>query len=190
MKNHSKAFRERPGCWRVLQCLASLFHQDWWNSTSFANYYRTWNIVVHDWLYYYGYRDFLWVRTDTPESHFWNACRVLITLTMNLCWTPQLSGSKLRSVATLSVFAVSALVHEYAFTMGFGFFYPVMFCTFAGIGGKNARKPVSEHTKLNYENCNHLSQCISKLLQTVMQSLIYRAGLKCLHIFLYLSSGV
>lgn len=36
-------------------------HQDWWNSTSFANYYRTWNVVVHDWLYYYVYRDFLWV---------------------------------------------------------------------------------------------------------------------------------
>lgn len=35
--------------------------QDWWNSTSFANYYRTWNVVVHDWLYYYVYRDFLWV---------------------------------------------------------------------------------------------------------------------------------
>lgn len=35
--------------------------QDWWNSTSFTNYYRTWNVVVHDWLFYYGYRDFLWV---------------------------------------------------------------------------------------------------------------------------------
>lgn len=35
--------------------------QDWWNSTSYANYYRTWNVVVHDWLYYYVYRDFLWV---------------------------------------------------------------------------------------------------------------------------------
>lgn len=35
--------------------------QDWWNSTSFANYYRTWNVVVHDWLYYYVYCDFLWV---------------------------------------------------------------------------------------------------------------------------------
>ncbi|TRY98906.1 hypothetical protein DNTS_032001, partial [Danionella cerebrum] len=83
----------------------SRFAQDWWNSTSFANYYRTWNIVVHDWLYYYGYRDLL-----------------------------RLCGARFRSVATLSVFAVSALVHEYAFTMGFGFFYPVMFCTFAGIG--------------------------------------------------------
>ncbi|KAI2663950.1 Sterol O-acyltransferase 1 [Labeo rohita] len=91
---------------KILACLFYLyFILDWWNSTSFANYYRTWNIVVHDWLYYYCYRDFL-----------------------------RLTGHKLRSVATLSVFAVSAFVHEYTFTMGFGFFYPVMFCTFAGIG--------------------------------------------------------
>ncbi|XP_056093571.1 sterol O-acyltransferase 2 [Rhinichthys klamathensis goyatoka] len=97
-------------CWlnafaEMLRFADRMFYKDWWNSTSFANYYRTWNIVVHDWLYYYGYRDFI-----------------------------RLSGYKLRSMATLSVFAVSALVHEYAFTMGFGFFYPVMFCTFAGIG--------------------------------------------------------
>jgi sterol O-acyltransferase len=36
----------------------------------------------------------------------------------------------------LSVFLVSAVVHEYAFTMGFGFFYPVMFCLFAVFGGE------------------------------------------------------
>ncbi|XP_053088046.1 sterol O-acyltransferase 2 isoform X2 [Pangasianodon hypophthalmus] len=97
-------------CWlnafaEMLRFADRMFYKDWWNSTSFANYYRTWNIVVHDWLYYYAYRDFLW-----------------------------LSGHRLRSVATLSVFAVSAFVHEYAFTMGFGFFYPVMFCLFAVIG--------------------------------------------------------
>ncbi|KAI4884898.1 hypothetical protein NFI96_031679, partial [Prochilodus magdalenae] len=98
-------------CWlnafaEMLRFADRMFYKDWWNSTSFANYYRTWNIVVHDWLYYYAYRDFLW-----------------------------LSGHRFRSVATLSVFAVSAVVHEYAFTMGFGFFYPVMFCLFAVIGG-------------------------------------------------------
>ncbi|KAK7145350.1 hypothetical protein R3I94_011448 [Phoxinus phoxinus] len=97
-------------CWlnafaEMLRFADRMFYKDWWNSTSFANYYRTWNIVVHDWLYYYGYRDFI-----------------------------RLSGHNLRSMATLCVFAVSALVHEYVFTMGFGFFYPVMFCTFAGIG--------------------------------------------------------
>lgn len=45
--------------------------QDWWNSTSFANYYRTWNVVVHDWLYYYGYRDFLWVSRLPEHDKNW-----------------------------------------------------------------------------------------------------------------------
>uniref|UniRef100_A0A4W5PFG6 O-acyltransferase n=1 Tax=Hucho hucho TaxID=62062 RepID=A0A4W5PFG6_9TELE len=97
-------------CWlnafaEMLRFADRMFYKDWWNSTSFANYYRTWNVVVHDWLYYYGYRDFLW-----------------------------LSRRKFRTAAMLSVFAVSALVHEYVFTLGFGFFYPVMFCLFAFFG--------------------------------------------------------
>ncbi|KAJ8400764.1 hypothetical protein AAFF_G00391180 [Aldrovandia affinis] len=97
-------------CWlnafAEMLCFADrMFYKDWWNSTSFANYYRTWNVVVHDWLYYYGYRDFLW-----------------------------LSRRRFRSAAMLSVFIVSAAVHEYVFTMCFGFFYPVMFCLFAVIG--------------------------------------------------------
>ncbi|XP_048110223.1 sterol O-acyltransferase 2 isoform X2 [Alosa alosa] len=97
-------------CWlntfaELMRFADRMFYQDWWNSTSFANYYRTWNIVVHDWLYYYGYRDFL-----------------------------VLSKRKFRSAAMLGVFAVSGLVHEYALTMLLGFFYPVMFCTFAGFG--------------------------------------------------------
>lgn len=41
--------------------------QDWWNSTSFSNYYRTWNVVVHDWLYSYVYQDGLWVRAQLPQ---------------------------------------------------------------------------------------------------------------------------
>ena len=34
-----------------------LCRQDWWNSSTFANYYRTWNVVVHDWLYCYVYKE-------------------------------------------------------------------------------------------------------------------------------------
>ncbi len=34
-----------------------MFYKDWWNSTSFAGYYRTWNAIVHEWLYAYVYRD-------------------------------------------------------------------------------------------------------------------------------------
>ncbi|XP_007548828.1 sterol O-acyltransferase 2 [Poecilia formosa] len=97
-------------CWlnlfgELLRFADRMFYKDWWNSTSFANYYRTWNVVVHDWLYYYGYRDFLW-----------------------------LSNRRFRTAAMLSVFIVSAVVHEYALAMGFGFFYPVMFCLFAVFG--------------------------------------------------------
>lgn len=50
--------------WCVCVCIVLylyFFPQDWWNSTSYSNYYRTWNVVVHDWLYYYAYKDFLWV---------------------------------------------------------------------------------------------------------------------------------
>ncbi|XP_053723891.1 sterol O-acyltransferase 2 [Synchiropus splendidus] len=97
-------------CWlnlfaELLRFADRMFYKDWWNSTSFANYYRTWNVVVHDWLYYYGYRDFLW-----------------------------LSGRRFRAAAMLSVFIVSAVVHEYALTVGLGFFYPVMFFLFAVLG--------------------------------------------------------
>lgn len=80
--------------------------QDWWNSTSFSNYYRTWNVVVHDWLYSYVYQDALW-----------------------------LLGGRARGAAMLSVFLVSALVHEYIFCFVLGFFYPVMLVLFLVFGG-------------------------------------------------------
>nr|XP_056700678.1 sterol O-acyltransferase 1-like [Euleptes europaea] len=82
-----------------------MFYQDWWNSTSYASYYRTWNVVVHDWLYYYAYRDFRWF-----------------------------FGEKFKSAALLFVFAVSAAVHEYILSVCFGFFYPAMFCLYMGFG--------------------------------------------------------
>ncbi|XP_063913970.1 sterol O-acyltransferase 1-like [Zophobas morio] len=35
-----------------------LFYLDWWNQHSFNAWLTEWNIIVHDWLYYYIYRDF------------------------------------------------------------------------------------------------------------------------------------
>ncbi|XP_034035584.1 sterol O-acyltransferase 1 [Thalassophryne amazonica] len=97
-------------CWlnafaEMLRFADRMFYKDWWNSTSFANYYRTWNVVVHDWLYYYVYRDFLWV-----------------------------SQKRFRPAAMLFVFTVSAVVHEYILAVCFGFFYPVLFCLFMCFG--------------------------------------------------------
>ncbi|KAL2090396.1 hypothetical protein ACEWY4_015084 [Coilia grayii] len=97
-------------CWlnafaEMLRFGDRMFYKDWWNSTSFANYYRTWNVVVHDWLYYYAYRDFLW-----------------------------LTEKRFRTGAMLFVFTVSAGVHEYILAICFGFFYPVLFCLFMCFG--------------------------------------------------------
>ncbi|XP_068599375.1 sterol O-acyltransferase 1 [Brachionichthys hirsutus] len=97
-------------CWlnafaEMLRFADRMFYKDWWNSTSFANYYRTWNVVVHDWLYYYVYRDFLWV-----------------------------SQKRFKVGAMLFVFTVSAVVHEYILAVCFGFFYPVLFCLFMCFG--------------------------------------------------------
>lgn len=36
-----------------------LFYEDWWNVRDFAEYYRKWNIVVHEFLYYYIYQDLI-----------------------------------------------------------------------------------------------------------------------------------
>ncbi|XP_061833765.1 sterol O-acyltransferase 1 isoform X1 [Nerophis lumbriciformis] len=97
-------------CWlnafaEMLRFADRMFYKDWWNSTSFANYYRTWNVVVHDWLFHYVYRDFLWI-----------------------------SQKRFRPAAMLFVFTVSAIVHEYILAICFGFFYPVLFCLFMCFG--------------------------------------------------------
>nr|XP_046156766.1 sterol O-acyltransferase 1 isoform X2 [Oncorhynchus gorbuscha] len=97
-------------CWlnafaEMLRFADRMFYKDWWNSTSFANYYRTWNVVVHDWLYYYVYCDFLWM-----------------------------SKKRFRAAGMLLVFTMSAVVHEYILAICFGFFYPVLFCLFMCFG--------------------------------------------------------
>lgn len=98
-------------CWlnafaEMLRFGDRMFYRDWWNSTSFSNYYRTWNVVVHDWLYSYVYQDGL-----------------------------GLLGGRARGAAMLAVFLVSAVVHEYIFCFVLGFFYPVMLVLFLVIGG-------------------------------------------------------
>uniref|UniRef100_A0A8C4WYI3 O-acyltransferase n=2 Tax=Eptatretus burgeri TaxID=7764 RepID=A0A8C4WYI3_EPTBU len=97
-------------CWlnmfaEMLRFADRMFYEDWWNCTSFAQYFRKWNVVVHDWLFYYVYRDFLGV---FPR--------------------------RFRVAATLSVFLLSAVIHEYILTVCFGFFYPVLFFLFICFG--------------------------------------------------------
>ncbi len=83
------------------------FYLDWWNSTSYNMYYRTWNTLVHDWLYEYIYRDLY-----------------------------QIFGSKYKTLAQFGVILISAVVHEYILSFTFGFFFPVLLFLFAGFGCK------------------------------------------------------
>lgn len=97
-------------CWlnafaEMLRFGDRMFYKDWWNSTSYSNYYRTWNVVVHDWLYYYVYKDLLWF-----------------------------FSKRFKPAAMLAVFTLSAIVHEYALAVCLSYFYPVLFVLFMFFG--------------------------------------------------------
>ncbi|CDW73192.1 mboat family protein [Stylonychia lemnae] len=83
-----------------------LFYEDWWNVKDFSGYYRKWNIVVHEFLYYYIYQD-------------------------SIRFT---RGAFTRNHAKLLVFFISAIIHEIIITCGFGFFFPILFLLFGGPG--------------------------------------------------------
>ncbi|EZA54858.1 Sterol O-acyltransferase [Ooceraea biroi] len=89
----------------LLRFADRMFYKDWWNCTSYRTYYRTWNVVVHDWLYTYIYKDIY-----------------------------EILSQRNKNLATFAVFFVSAVFHEYIIAFTFHFFYPVMFVLFGGFG--------------------------------------------------------
>ncbi|XP_043252424.1 sterol O-acyltransferase 1 [Colletes gigas] len=89
----------------LLRFADKMFYKDWWNSSSYSTYYRTWNIVVHDWLYTYIYKDMYEILT-----------------------------ARNRMLSTCAVFVISAFVHEYILSFTFRFFYPVLLLIFGGMG--------------------------------------------------------
>ncbi|XP_013379574.1 sterol O-acyltransferase 1-like [Lingula anatina] len=93
----------------MLRFADRLFYKDWWNSKSYAIWYRTWNCVVHDWLFTYVYKD----------------------ISSLLKYLNIQCG---RATPMAVVFLLSAIFHEYIVTMTMGFFYPVLFVMFGGIG--------------------------------------------------------
>ncbi|CAL7940750.1 unnamed protein product [Xylocopa violacea] len=89
----------------LLRFADKMFYKDWWNSICFSSYYRTWNIVVHDWLYTYIYKDMYEI--VTPRN---------------------------KTLAVCAVFAISSIFHEYILIFTGRFFYPVMLIMFGVIG--------------------------------------------------------
>ncbi len=58
--------------WAEIMCYEDkMFYEDWWNSTEFGTYYRKWNTVVHEWLYYYVYTD---IQRFTKNYYSKNFC--------------------------------------------------------------------------------------------------------------------
>jgi sterol O-acyltransferase len=82
------------------------FYEDWWNCTNFEEYYRKWNMVVHEWLFSYIYSDAI-----------------------------RLSLGKLnRHHAKFAVFGLSVIVHEIIVWIALGFFFPILAFFFGGPG--------------------------------------------------------
>lgn len=95
----------------LLQFADRQFYRDWWSAHSFAEYYRKWNGVVHDWLYAYVYVD---------SVRFFEKLGI--------------SKSRARNFAALVVIEVSALFHEYIIACAMGHFFPVLMFMFGGPG--------------------------------------------------------
>lgn len=89
----------------LLQFGDRMFYKDWWTARNYEGYFRNWNVVVHDWLYEYIYKD---------------------------CYNHIFKGSKLAS--SLLVFFVSAYMHEHIIGVALQLFYPVLFCSFGIFG--------------------------------------------------------
>ena len=82
------------------------FYEDWWNSLEFGTYYRKWNIVVHEWLYYFVYWDLLRFTKEKVSRGF----------------------------TQVFTFVLSAVIHEVLISVATGFFYPILFVIFVGPG--------------------------------------------------------
>lgn len=75
--------------------------QDWWTSSSYPLFFRTWNLVVHDWLYTYILKD---------------------------CYEYVWPKNKL--FARSMVFLLSAMFHEYILSLTIRSFLPILFVQF------------------------------------------------------------
>uniref|UniRef100_A0A915DCW8 O-acyltransferase n=1 Tax=Ditylenchus dipsaci TaxID=166011 RepID=A0A915DCW8_9BILA len=84
-----------------------LFYESWWSSQNMAEYYRNWNLVVHEWLYCYVYKDIA----------------LLIGNKQGL------------QIAQILVFFLSSVFHEYWFGVSLRMFYPIMFTLYFVLGG-------------------------------------------------------
>lgn len=130
-------------CWaEITRFPDRCFYSDWWNSIEFGSYYRKWNIIVHDWLYYFIYVD---------------TCR------FSKC------GLKNTFVPKMLTFLISAVIHEVIITYALGFFYPILFILFTGPGilsliQESSSSRTKKTSKLSRSIWHFGCKCISGVL--------------------------
>ncbi|XP_075242961.1 sterol O-acyltransferase 1-like isoform X2 [Convolutriloba macropyga] len=100
-------------CAEMLRFADRIFYRDWWTSTSYGQYYRTWNVVVHDFL----------------KAYIMYDSEILFVKLFGIK-----RSKNVHFLSILTVFLVSALVHEYVIIMAAGFFFPILFIMFSGCG--------------------------------------------------------
>ena len=105
----------------VLRFADRKFYEDWWTVSSFATYYRKWNIVVHEWLFYYVFQDMI----------RFSKGRVGGTMAFSM------------------VFLISAIFHEIIIVVSFKIFYPILLVMFGGPGVIYTLLPKKESRLLN-----------------------------------------
>lgn len=81
-----------------------ILFQDWWTSTTYSRFHRTWNVLVYDFMYTYIYKDVY--EHIIPNNKF---------------------------AAKATVFLTSAIFHEVIVICAFKLFAPIMFVMFFGV---------------------------------------------------------
>lgn len=76
------------------------FYSDWWNSRSWAEYYRKWNIVVHNFIHRHVFMECILGLNMSKNASMWIA------------------------------FIGSAVIHEYVIAISIGFYRPILFSMF------------------------------------------------------------
>ncbi|KAF0989183.1 hypothetical protein HZS_1075 [Henneguya salminicola] len=84
-----------------------LFYTDWWNAKSYSEFYKTWNIVVQDWL----------------RTYIFNDLRRILPVSVR------------NAISSIAVITLSSIVHEYIMFMIVGSFCPAITISFGGFGG-------------------------------------------------------
>lgn len=74
-------------CWHnfwaeILRFENRNFYGHWWTSTSYADYYRQWNLIVHNWLHCYIYKPMIEVSKRNKSK----TCSYLLHFAVRLKW--------------------------------------------------------------------------------------------------------